>query len=56
MKENGLKRKMSRHTARNLGPLKLTPLCLPLQNFVGAFVGILTARHVALSNHIPKGW
>jgi hypothetical protein len=40
---------MSRHAARNLGPLKLTPFCLPLQNFVGACVGILTARRVTLA-------
>lgn len=39
---------MSRHIARNLGPLKLTPLCPALQNFVGVCVDILTARHVTL--------
>jgi hypothetical protein len=42
------RKKMSRHIARNLGALKLTPLCLTLQNFVGVCVGILTARHVTL--------
>jgi hypothetical protein len=39
---------MSRQTARDLGSLTLTPLCLPLQNFVGACFGILTARLVTL--------